>query len=71
MANAPRKSAKTKSDKAAESPERVTVVVYDHDLLRRVDEWGRKNRRRNRSNAMECLIAQALDAADSAARAAS
>ncbi len=62
-----RKTQKTKKD-AASRPEKVTVLVYDADLLRRVDEWGQANRRRNRSNAIECLVALALDAADAQAK---
>ena len=47
------------------APERVTVLFHDHDLLKRVDAYSKASRRNSRSNAIEALVAQALDAAAS------
>lgn len=57
---------KPQRPQAPAEPVRITLLIHDPQLLPRVDAWGAKNRRRNRSNAFECLVALALDAADRA-----
>lgn len=51
--------AKTKKTKAP--TKRVLVVFHDTELLARIDAWGTANRRHTRSNAVEALVAMALD----------
>lgn len=51
----------TKKKQPKTKPERVTVVFHDVALIARIDEWGAANRRHTRSNAIEALVAAALD----------
>jgi hypothetical protein len=49
--------------KDPKKPKRVVVFFHDPAMLKRIDEWATKNRRHTRSNAIEALLAEALDAA--------
>lgn len=60
----------TKQKKSeAEATQRVLVVFHDRELVGRIDAWGKANRRHSRSNAIEALCAQILDAMDAAQKA--
>lgn len=49
-------------------PKKVTVLFHDHDLVARIDEWGTRNQRHTRSNAVEALVALALSQAQAQAQ---
>lgn len=65
MANTPRQTRKPKAGK----PKKVTVLFHDRDLIGRIDDYATRTRRPSRSNAIEALVAEALDAATRAASA--
>lgn len=58
MANTTRKQPK---------PQKVSILFHDRGLLERIDAYATESRRTSRSNAIESLVAEALDARAKAA----